>query len=230
MSILKGFLWFLFAVGLIAAAMFLSGNFALADRLMGLFLNLQPYMPLRIDFDLFQLIVTVTSLLISALAVGGSMVLIGVLSSRLAVLGHREKSLSMASKQEIAHVKEQQQREYRLLAGLGRTITKRLDKRVLVVLKTPKGEAMSRLARGVQVAPRAHQRPRRGAASGGCVVPGAEHRCVHPLNLHHWANSPLINPATLGAETSMVGRFYRSSAVHSGDRQGLLTVGLSRLC
>ena len=62
-------LWIVFAAAMIAVAMFLSDNYALADRLTWLFLMLQPYLPIQLDADQFLVWVTVLSL--ETVVVGG---------------------------------------------------------------------------------------------------------------------------------------------------------------
>ncbi len=132
MSFLKGLLWFLFAIALIMVAMYVTGNYEWADRLTTLFLDLQPYLPISLDVDQFLVVVTVASLLISALVIGGCAALAMFLSARLSLLKQQQLGQAAAAKRAMGHVTEQHQRQYDQLITLAQGLTKRLDKRVLV--------------------------------------------------------------------------------------------------
>ncbi|MBI4343648.1 MAG: GGDEF domain-containing protein [Candidatus Omnitrophica bacterium] len=132
MGVLKGLLWFLFATGVIAIAMYLTGNYELADRLTALFVAWQPYLPLKLDFDLFLVVTTVLSLLLGGVALGGCAFMLAFMTSRLTVAQRQQLAQAAASQQEITHIKEQQQRQHQQLITFAQSFTKRLDKRVLV--------------------------------------------------------------------------------------------------
>ena len=132
MNFLKGLLWFLFAIAVIAVAMYVTGNYELADRLTGFFLIVQPFLPLTLNFDQFLVVVTVASLLVSALAISGSAGLVVFLASRLSVAQQKQIGQAAAARRELDHVTTQHQRQYEQLRLLSQTLTKRLDKRMLV--------------------------------------------------------------------------------------------------
>jgi diguanylate cyclase (GGDEF)-like protein len=132
MSFLRGLLWFLCFVALLAVSMYATGNFALSDYLTELFLNWQPYLPLELNFEQFLVVVTVMSLIIVAIIVSGCAGILVYMGSRLSVAQQKQGGQAAAAKREIAHIKEQHQRQYDQLILLGQTLTKRLDKRVLV--------------------------------------------------------------------------------------------------
>ncbi len=132
MSFLKGLLWLLFAIALIAVAMYVTGNFELAERLTGLFLTFQPFLPLTVDFDQFLVVVTVSSLIVSALAIGGTAALIVFLTTRLSVAKQQQASAASASQREVEHITTQLRCRFEELTHLSQGLTKRLDKRVLV--------------------------------------------------------------------------------------------------
>ena len=132
MSFLKGLLWFLAGLTLIALAMYLTGNYAFADYLTSSFLYLQPYLPLQVDFDQFLVGVTVLSLLIVAIVVVGAGFVIVTATGRMAATSRRSTGEATAARQESAHLRDQQQRALDDLLAMSRSLTRRLDKRVLV--------------------------------------------------------------------------------------------------
>ena len=131
MSFLRGLVWCLGAVAVVAVAMFLTGNFELADRLTGLFLQVQPWLPMTFGVDQFLVLLTVIGLVIVALVVGGCALLLIVMGGRLSVASQRAAGQTNAAKREISHVREQHARQYEQLLSLGQVLAKRLDKRVL---------------------------------------------------------------------------------------------------
>ena len=132
MRFLKGLLWVLFAIAIIAVAMYVTGNFDLAERLASLFLAIQPLFPISFNFDQFLVFATVTGLLVSVVVVSGSAALIAFFGARLSVAHQKQAGQAAAARREIEHVTSQHQRQYEQLLTLEQTLTKRLDKRVLV--------------------------------------------------------------------------------------------------
>lgn len=122
----------LFAVALVTVAMYMTGNFQLADRLTNIFLTIQPWLPLTLDFDQFLVVLTVMSLIVVALVVTGCTALIVLLAGRLSIARQRELGQAAAAKREIGHVKEERTRQHERLVSLSQLLTKRLDKRVVV--------------------------------------------------------------------------------------------------
>ncbi len=132
MGFVRSLLWFLLWIVLIGIAMYATGNFAVADYLTGVFLALQPYLPINVSFDQFQIVLTILSLLVVFLIVTGSAVLVTWMGTRLSVARQQLAAQHAASERAIAHLAEQQDQQFQQLIHLGQTLTKRLDKRVLV--------------------------------------------------------------------------------------------------
>jgi len=132
MSFLKGLLWFLFFVVLLAVSMYATGNFALSDYLTELFLQWQPYLPMELNFDQFLVIVTVMSLIIVVIILSGCAGILMYTGARLSVAQQKQMGQAAAAKREITHIRDQHSRQYDQLILLGQTLTKRLDKRMLV--------------------------------------------------------------------------------------------------
>ena len=85
MSFLRGLLWFLVFVVLVAVSMFATGNFALSDRLTELFLQWQPYLPMELNFDQFLVVVTVVSLIVVAIILSACAGILVYVGTRLSV-------------------------------------------------------------------------------------------------------------------------------------------------
>lgn len=132
MSFLKGLLWFLFGIVLIAIAMYVTGNYALADYLTSVFLAWQPYLPLELDFDQFLVAMAVLSLLIVLLAVAGSAGMLLYMGGRLALAKRRQAGQQSAALRADLHLQEQHQRDYEELLAVSTTLTKELDKATVV--------------------------------------------------------------------------------------------------
>ena len=136
MSFLRGLLWFLFGIVLVVVAMYVTGNYELSDRLTELFLQVQPWLPpwlpVTLNFDQFLVVLTVLSLLLVALILGGCAALIVFMTGRLSLAQQQQIGQAAAAQREIDHVRHQHLRHYEQLTALGQTLTKRLDKRVLV--------------------------------------------------------------------------------------------------
>ena len=134
MSFLRGLLWVLCGIALIAVAMYVTGNFELAERLTGFFLTIQPWLPLALDFDQFLVVLTVVSLLVVAIVVSGATALLVFLAARLFVARQKQLGQAAAAKREIDHVKDHHQRQYGQLLSLSEQLlqTEKLDKRDIV--------------------------------------------------------------------------------------------------
>ena len=132
MRFLRGLLWFAFAVTLVAVAIYVTGNSEVADRLTSLFLTIQPWLPLSLNFDQFLVVLTVVSLLLAVLVLSGCTAIVVITGARLTMFRQRYLAEAAAAKQEVLHVKEQHQRQFEHLTTVGQTLAKRLDKRVLV--------------------------------------------------------------------------------------------------
>ena len=128
MRLFKGLFWLLAVAAVIAAAVTLTGNYELADRLTGLFLTAQAWLPLRLNFEHFLVVLTVASFLIALLTFGGCAALL----VRFSVRQQRKLAQTAGVRLEISHIKDQHRREFEQVLSLGQTLAKRLDKRVLV--------------------------------------------------------------------------------------------------
>ena len=149
MSLLRVLLWFVLIVGLIAAAMFMTGNFELADRLTGLFVSIQPLLPWDFNFESFLLAVTAISVVVAVLIFFGTMAVIGFIAGRLSIAHQRLLGQAAAAKREIEHVQTQHLQQYDRLISLGQMLAKRLDKRVL-------SQAIVQAASGIASSPQAN--------------------------------------------------------------------------
>lgn len=132
MSFIRGVLWFLLILAILAVAMYVTGNYELVDRLTGLFLQVQPWLPLSFTFEQFLLLVTVASLLAVALSVAVCLVLLVNFTARLSFSQQKHLGAAAAARRELDHVKTHYQQQYEQLIAQGQALIKRLDKRVLV--------------------------------------------------------------------------------------------------
>src|SRR3990167_4729352 len=132
MAFLRGLCWFIGAVALLAVAMYATGNYEMADRLMAWFLLVQPYLPISLSFDSFLVTLTVACVLLVVLAVGASAIVMTAALGRMAAARQRELAQSAATKREVSLIIEQHQHQYEQLLAISQTLAKRLDKRVIV--------------------------------------------------------------------------------------------------
>src|SRR3989338_5264891 len=89
MSFLRGLLWFLLAILLIVVATYITGNYEVTDRLTGVFLTLQQWLPVTLNFEQFLVIFTVVSLLLVGLFVSGCVAALVFMGGRLS-LAHQK--------------------------------------------------------------------------------------------------------------------------------------------
>ncbi len=132
MAFLRGLCWVVGAVALLAVAMYLTGNFEMADRLSAAFIHFLPYLPLNLSSDSFLVVLTVFCFLVSVIVVASCVAFFGVTTVRLTASHQRELSQSVATKREVVALTEQHHAQYEQLLTIGQTLAKRLDKRVLV--------------------------------------------------------------------------------------------------
>ena len=132
MAFLRGLVWFLGAVALLVVAMYMTGNFEMADRFTALFIQLQPYLPVSLNFDSFLVVLTVFCFLLAVIVMVSCLVFAGVTAARLAVIRQRELAQAAATKREVSVLNDQHHQQYEQLLTISQTLTKRLDKRVLV--------------------------------------------------------------------------------------------------
>ncbi len=132
MKFLRGVLWFACAVALVAVAMWMTGNFEIADRLTGLFLQLEPYLPAFIKPDSFSVALTVLSVLLILITIWVSIGLIGMEVARGAKVRQQAMGQLAATKRELDLFKTQNQQHFDTLLTVSQALAKRLDKRVII--------------------------------------------------------------------------------------------------
>ena len=128
MRILRGLFWLLVAVAVATIAVYLTSSYELPDRLTALFLTVQPWLPLTLNFEQFLVVLTVASVLLVLLIIGGY-ALVGLWFS---IRHQRKLAEAVAAKRETEHIKDQHRRQYEQLLSLGQALSKQLDKRVIV--------------------------------------------------------------------------------------------------
>ena len=126
------FLWVLFGVlavaALLAVAAALTGEFAFSDRLTALFFQVQPWLPVTLEFEFFLAVLVVASLLLAALSLAGSAAVV----SRLLLRQQRKGGEVATARQQAERVQEQHLQQYDQLGSLGQILSGQLDKRALV--------------------------------------------------------------------------------------------------
>ncbi len=132
MGFIKGLLWLMVAVVLIVLAMYLTGNYELADRLAGIFLAIQPWLPVTLNFDQFLVVLTVLCFILVSISLSACAGMLMLMGTRLSVARQKQFGQAAAAKREIDHIKQDQHSRYEQLTALSHTLTKRLDKRVIV--------------------------------------------------------------------------------------------------
>ena len=132
MAFLRGLLWFLGAVALLVVAMYMTGNFEMADRFTALFIQFQPYLPLSLNVDSFLVLLTVFCFLLAVIVMVSCAALSSATAARLAAAGQRELAQASAAKREVGVLVEHPHHQYEQLTTISQTLAKRLDKRVLV--------------------------------------------------------------------------------------------------
>jgi diguanylate cyclase (GGDEF)-like protein len=133
MSLLRKALW-LFVIGAVVgiAALFLTGHMPMMDRLNDLFWTIQVELPFSFSLEQFLVALTTVSLFFTALIIVGCAAVLAVVANRH-VLGSRQMAGRLAAaKREIDHIKEQYHRQYDQLVSVGKTLSKQLDKHVLI--------------------------------------------------------------------------------------------------
>lgn len=132
MKFLRGLCWVVGVVALLTVAMYLTGNFEMADRLTGLFLAVEPLLPIRLNFDTFLVLLAVACLLLVIFGIVGCAIVVTINTARLTAARQREMAHTTAAKHELDLITEQHRHQYTQLLTIGQTLSKRLDKRVLI--------------------------------------------------------------------------------------------------
>ena len=128
MSFLKGLFWMLLAVAVVAVAVYLTGQFALSDRLTNFYLLIQPWLPLTVAFDQFLVALAVASLLLVFAVLIGC----GRLVATLSISRQRQATAASAARQETERVQEHHRRQFEQLQTVSQALSSHLDKRLLV--------------------------------------------------------------------------------------------------
>jgi len=132
MGVLRGLLWVLCLAVFLAVCVYLAGNDAMADRLTGLFLTMQPWLPLTFRFDQFLIGLTLAALLLAILLVSVCAAALGIMAGRLSLAHQKGLGQAAAAQREIDLVKSHHRTQDEQLLALSQALTKRLDKRILV--------------------------------------------------------------------------------------------------
>ncbi len=111
MRFFKRLFWFLLVIALIAFAMYVTGNYELSDRLTSLYLAIQPWLPLKFNFDQFLILATVVSFLALFLAIGSCVAALMFMGTRLSLVRQKQWGQAEAAKREVTHLKEQYLRQ-----------------------------------------------------------------------------------------------------------------------
>lgn len=147
MRFLRGLLWVVLVIVVIAGATYLVGRYDVSGQLTEFYLGVQSWLPVNVDYDQFLVALTVVSLLAVAAVVIGCGALLVVMGARLSIAYQRSSGQAAAAKRETDHVRQDTKRQDERLIGLSGELTKRLDKRVIVQRIV---EAASRIASSPQ--------------------------------------------------------------------------------
>ena len=147
MRLLRTLIWMGGVVALLGAAAYLTARYEVADRLTGLFVTTQSWLPLTLKVEQFLVVLVVASLLAACATVVVGLSIIGVLAARFAVARQQPLSQVAAAKRQIAHLEEEHARYLEGLISTAQNLAKRLDKRVVVQAIV---EAASRVTSGGQ--------------------------------------------------------------------------------
>ena len=128
MSLLRRLLWLMVALVVLDLAVYVTRSYEVAERLLGAFLALQPWLPVRAAFQDVLVLLPVASLLVLAAALG----VCTWLALRHAVR-QRQALLRQATVQRaMAHLHEQHRQQCEQLLLFSQSLTKQLDKRLLL--------------------------------------------------------------------------------------------------
>ncbi len=147
MRFFRALLLVLLALAVVATALYFTGNYELTDRLTELFWAVQLWVPVTFGFEQFLVILAAISVVAVVLVISGSAAVLVMMANRRSRSAQRREDRVAAAQQEIAHVKEQYQRQYEELELLGQRLTRQLDKRLLLHALV---EAASRVTSGTQ--------------------------------------------------------------------------------
>lgn len=147
MRVLRGLCWVLLTIAVFAVAVYLVGRYELADRLTGLFLAVQPWLPVLIGFDQFLVLLTVAGLLVALIILAASAATVFTLT----VSRQRKFDEILLARRETDYVREQQRRESEQLLSVAQALAKQLDKRVLVQTMIEAASRMTSVAQASSV-------------------------------------------------------------------------------
>ena len=128
MGFLRRLLWLLLVICLLAASIYVVARYHIVDRLTGVFFATSQWLPVTFSLDQFLAVVAGVSFLTAVLALMGCSAIL----TKYAAREHQILMQEAAGKRETSHIKEERQLQCEQLLLLSQTLTKRLDKRVLV--------------------------------------------------------------------------------------------------
>jgi diguanylate cyclase (GGDEF)-like protein len=116
----------------IGAAVMLTTRYDVRNRLLDIFLTLDPNLFAQISFERFLVIVTVVCVLVIGLVVVGSFFALTWMQGLVQQARAKEAAQSTAVAHAIDHLKAQVEQQYDRLMHLSSSLTQRLDKRALL--------------------------------------------------------------------------------------------------
>ena len=132
MRFLRVVLWLLMTACGLAIAGYVASYFRMTDQLVGLFLFVQPYLPVSFGLEEFLVVLAVATTLGAGVLLGGCAMLLGWMSARLSMVRHGQAAQVAGLERELDRTKEQAVHRHQDLAGIQQGLVKSLEKRGLV--------------------------------------------------------------------------------------------------
>ena len=120
--------WIILALASIAGSMYLTGNFELVERLTGIYLEAQTWVPATFGFEHFLVATAVAGALAAALMFLVSVVLVG----RIGVSRFLRVRQAATVREQIDRVRQTFDKQYEQVLSLGQALTEQLDRRVMI--------------------------------------------------------------------------------------------------
>ena len=117
---------------IIAAAIALAARYEIRDRLLNLFLTLDPNFFARLSFEKFLVVVAVICVAVTVLVAVGAFVALAWMRAAVQQVRAKHAAQERAVQHAIERLKTQVQQEYERLMHLSASLTQRLDKRALL--------------------------------------------------------------------------------------------------
>lgn len=130
MGVLRGLFWLLVTIALLAIGLYVTGLFHLTDQFTALFLNLSAYLPATLDlgFEQFLVALTIVCAILAMTIIVGCAGLLGMSAAREMKAGARVQQ----AHRDIQSLKDAQQHSYEQTKALGQSLSKQLDKRMVI--------------------------------------------------------------------------------------------------